>query len=257
MGVDIFSFIERKWQQIIPNPPKTWVKAEDNIALLHFSSYAKWWTSIGKKTRNMVRKAKKSGVKTNVAAIDEKMIEGIWKIYNETPVRQGRAFPHYGVALETVKKRFRAFKNDRFIGAYFEHELVGFIQLVNGDNVAIISQILSLQQQWNKAVNNALLAKAIEVCASQQTKWLMYGRMGNHPSLDRFKRNNGFVRFSLTRYYVPLTVKGKISTKLGLHREFKNILPQSIKYKVIPVYNWISRVRKKKSEKTSGDKLYD
>lgn len=72
---------------------------------------------------------------------------------------------------------------------------------------------------------------------------MMYGRMGNHPTLDNFKQNNGCVKFELTRYYVPLTKKGKIATRLGVHREMKDALPQSIKYRLIPVYNWISRTR--------------
>jgi hypothetical protein len=109
-----------------------------------------------------------------------------------------------------------------------------------------VSQILSLQKHWDKAVNNALVAKAIEVCAAKQVNWLMYGRMGNHPSLDRFKQNNGFTRLALTRYYVPLTLKGKAAIMLGLHREFKDALPQRIKYFLIPIYNWISRTKAKK-----------
>lgn len=259
-GVDIFTFIERKWHQTISHPPRSWIKADDNIALLEVKSYNEWWRDIGKKTRNMVRKAKKSGVTTKVSAADKELAEGIWKIYNETPIRQGRAFPHYGVALQTVKRGVLSSKNSTFIGAYLEDELVGFIQLVHGDNIAIISQILSLQKQWDKAVNNALLAKAIEVCANEQVRWLMYGRMGNHPSLDRFKQSNGFTRFSLTRYYVPLSAKGKIATKLGLHREFKDALPQSIKYRLIPVYNWISRTktgikRKNKSKRALNNKF--
>jgi len=245
-GVDIFTFIERKWHHAISNPPQNWIKADDNIALLQVPSYGEWWRNIGKKTRNMVRKAEKSGVTAKVVAPDEKLAEGIWKIYNETPIRQGRGFPHYGVTLQTVKRRVLSSKNSTFIGAYFEGELVGFIQLVHGDNISIISQILSLQAQWDKAVNNALVAKAIEVCANQQERWLMYGRMGNHPSLDRFKQNHGFTNFPLTRYYVPLTAKGKIAAKLGLHREFKDALPQSLKYRLIPVYNWISRTRAKR-----------
>jgi hypothetical protein len=244
-GVDIFTFIERRWCHVIPNPPRSWIKADDNVALLQVPSYDEWWKIIGKKTRNMVRKAKKSGVTTKITAPDEKLAEGIWKIYNETPIRQGRSFPHYGVTLQTVKRRVLSSKNSTFIGAYFEGELVGFIKLVHGDNISIISQILSLQEQWDKAVNNVLLAKAIEVCANQQERWLMYGRMGNHPSLDRFKQNHGFTKFSLTRYYVPLTAKGKMAAKLGLHREFKDALPQSLKYKLIPVYNWISRTKTK------------
>jgi len=245
-GVGIFTFVERKWHKKISNPPRSWIKADDNIALLQVPSYSEWWSNIGKKTRNMVRKAEKSGVKTEVAAPDKELAEGIWKIYNETPIRQGRGFPYYGVSLKWVKGSVLPSANSMFIGAYLEDELVGFIQLVHGDNIAIISQMLSLQKQWDKAVNNALLAKVIEVCAAQQVKWLMYGRMGNHPSLDRFKQNHGFTKFALTRYYVPLTAKGKTATTLRLHREFKDVLPQSIKYALIPVYNWISRTKTKK-----------
>jgi hypothetical protein len=245
MGVDIFTFIERKWVHPIPQPLRSWRKTEDNTALLQVPSYDEWWRNIGKKTRNMVRKAEKKGVTARVSAADEALAEGIWRIYNETPIRQGRAFPHYGVKLPAVKRNVASQKHSTFIAAYIEDELAGFIQLVHGDKTAIISQILSLQRHWDKAVNNVLLAKAIEVCASQKVKWLIYGRMGNHPSLDRFKQNNGFTRFSLTRYYVPLTAKGRTAIKLGLHREFKDALPESIKYRLIPVYNWISRTKAK------------
>jgi hypothetical protein len=245
MDIDIFTFIERKWVHKILQPPRSWLKANDNIALLQVKSYEEWLKNIGKKTRNMVRKSKKSSIITKVSAADEELAEGMRKIYNETPVRQGRAFPHYGVTLQTVKRRLRSAKNSTLITAYLEDELAGFIQLVYGDNIAIISQILSLQKHWDKAVNNALLAKAVEVCACQQVKWLMYGRMGNHPSLDRFKQNNGFIRFSLTRYYLLLTAKGKLSAKLGLYKEAKDAVPQFIKYNLIPVYNWISRTKTK------------
>lgn len=245
MKVDIFTFIARKWAHTIPNPPKSWSKTEDNIALLQVPSYQEWWRNIGKKTRNMVRKADKNGVITRVLAADKELAEGIWRIYDETPVRQGRAFPHYGVALKTVKRRVLSAKNSTFIGSYVGDELAGFIQLVHGDKIVITSQILSLQKHWDKAVNNALLAKAIEVCADQQVKWLMYGRMGNHPSLDKFKKSNGFTRFPLSRYFIPLTKKGEIAVKLGLYKEIKDYFPQQTKYFLIPIYNWISRIKQK------------
>ncbi len=244
-GADIFTFIERKWCSTIPNPQKCWLKANDNIALLQITSYEDWWNKIGKKTRNMVRKAEKSGIQTKMTEPNEKLAEGIWKIYNETPIRQERAFPHYGTPLNAVREGVLSSQNCTFIGAYFQDELAGFIQLVHGDNVTLISQILSLQKHWDKAVNNALIAKAIEVCADKRIRWLMYGRMGNHPTLDAFKQNNGFTQSSLTRYYIPLTNKGKIAAKLGLHREVKDALPTSIKYPLIPIYNWISRNKMK------------
>ncbi|MCJ7762061.1 hypothetical protein MUP38_01230, partial [Candidatus Bathyarchaeota archaeon] len=185
----------------------------------------------------------KSGIKVTVVQPSEAFAEGVWKIYNETPIRQERAFPHYGVSLQTVTRGVLSAQNCTFIGAFFQGELVGFIQLDYGDKIAVITQILSLQKHSDKAVNNALVAKAVEVCAAKQVGWVMYGRIGNHPSLDRFKESNCLVKFPLTRYYVPATNKGHIALKLGLHRELKDALPEAIKYRLIPFYNWVSRTK--------------
>jgi hypothetical protein len=242
-GIDVFTFLERSWCCKIQNPQKSSVKTNVNVALLNLNSYDEWLKNIGKKTRNMIRKAEKSGIRTSLAEPNGKLAEGMWKIYNETPIRQERGFPWYGISLEQVIRDILPRQNCTYVGAYFQDELAGFIQLVNGDNIAMISQILSMQKHLDKAVNNALVAKAIEICADNQVEWLMYGRIGNHPSLDNFKRSNGFEKFTLTRYYVPLTSKGKIVMKLGLQKDVKDTLPQSIKYLLIPIYNWISRTK--------------
>jgi len=240
-GADIFTFIERKWCNVISHPPRLWSKTEDNIALLQIASYEDWWKNVGKKTRNMVRKAEKSNVKTEVVETNKKLAEGIWKIYNETPIRQERAFPHYGISLRTVTELVFSHQNCTFIGSFLQNELVGFIQLVHVDKTAIISQILSLQKHWDKAVNNALIAEAIKFCGNNKIKWIMYGRMGNHPSLDRFKQSNSFSKFPIVRYYIPITWKGKLAVKLGLHREIKDVVPERLKHWLIPLYNWSSR----------------
>src|SRR4030042_6573348 len=224
-------------------PSKTWTRAEDNIAILNLKSYDEWWKNIGKKTRNMIRKAEKAGIETDVAMANDKLAEGIWKIFNETPSRQGRGFPHYGVSLDVVKRNLESFQNSTYVGAYLQKELVGFIHLIHGDRLTMISQILSLQKHWDKAVNNALLARATEVCANEHFEWIMYGRIGNHPSLDNFKQNHGFTKYQLTRYFMPLTRKGKLAIRLGLHRDMKEALPQAIKYLLIPAYNWVSRAK--------------
>ncbi len=243
MGVDIFTFLERKWCFKIPNPKEDWGKEEDNVAIIQTpSSYQEWLKVIGKKTRNMIRKAEKSGIRTEIASRNEKLADGIWNIYNETPIRQERGFPHYGMPLEIVRKIVFQ-PNCTYIAAYIHDEFAGFVQLVHGENITIISQILSLQEHRDKAVNNALIAKVIEFCATNNFKWIMYGRMGNHPSLDNFKQNHGFTKYQLTRYFIPLTRKGKLAIRLGLHRDMKDALPQAVKYPLIPVYNWVSRAK--------------
>ncbi len=250
--VDIYTFIDRAWCCPLINPWSNWIKTEDNIGLLEIKSYADWWQAIGKKTRNLVRKSEKSGVKVAVLEPSDKLAEGIWKIYNETPIRQDRAFSHFGESVETVTNQMYAAKNNTFIGAYLGDELVGFIQVLYGDHIAIISNILSLQKHWDKSLNNALLAKAVEVCASKSEHWLMYGRIGNHPSLDRFKKNNGFVKYPITRYYVPITSKGRIAIQLGLHRDLKDALPESVKNSFIPILNLFSRTKIKTKQYLKG-----
>jgi hypothetical protein len=242
-GADVFTFVERSWCSPISNPHNDWLRAKDNIALLQVKPYSEWLAKVGKKTRNMIRKAEKSSVKTEVAEPTDAFAEGIRKIFNETPIRQGRVFSHFGWTFDMVKRIILGTPNSTFIGAYLEGELVGFLQLVHGDQIAVMVQILSLQKFWDKAVNNALVAKAVEVCASKNVSWLMYGRMGNHPSLDDFKENNDFSKYTLTRYYVPLTKKGQVAAKLGLHRPAKDALPGPLKGPLIPVFNWISRTK--------------
>lgn len=243
--VDIFSFLERKWCCQIGHPSETWTKSMDNIALLHVIEYQEWLKVVGKKTRNMIRKAEKSGIRTTIAEPNNTLGKGMWKIYNETPVRQERAFPHFGISLDTVMKGLASTKNATYIGAYMQDELVGFIQLIHGDSITIISQILSMQKHWGKALNNALVAKAVEVCSHKHEQWIMYGRIGNHPTLDNFKESHAFTKLQLTRYYVPLTRKGKLGIRLGLNRELKDSLPPGVKHRLFPLYGWISRNRAK------------
>ena len=241
--IDIYTFLERSWCCHIPNTSNTWVRTDDNVSLLEIKNFETWWSVVGKKTRNMVRRAEKKGVKVSVVPLNEKLVEGIWKIYNETPIRQHRAFTHYGESLESVADNMALLKESTFIVAYLEDELVGFIQIIYGDNIAIISQILSLQKHWDKALNNVLIAKAVEICAANGNRWLMYGRIGNHPSLDKFKVSNGFTKYPIARYYVPITWKGKLAIRLGLHRELKDALPEPFKDPLIPVFNWVSRTK--------------
>jgi hypothetical protein len=48
-------------------------------------------------------------------------------------------------------------------------------------------------------------------------------------SLGDFKRSNGFQKFDLPRYFVPLTRKGKLALSLGLHRGWKEAIPKRIR----------------------------
>ena len=65
-------------------------------------------------------------------------------IFNETPIRQGRPFLHYGKDFETVKREFGRFLfREEIFGAYVGEELVGFIMLADAGRYAYLGQIIS------------------------------------------------------------------------------------------------------------------
>lgn len=229
---DIFTFCQRDFKT---EPQYDFPSELTNIAAIPITSFDFWWTKqIGTKTRNMVRKAEKKGVDVQLVAFDEKLIEGIIKIINETPIRQGRPFWHYGKDVALIKEENSSYlETCDFIGAYANGELLGYMKVVYLGEVAGVMQILSLVKERDKALNNALISKAVETCASKGIKYLFYGEYvygkKEHSSLIDFKKNNGFEKIEFFRYYVPLTCKGRLALKLGFHKGWANILPARLK----------------------------
>ena len=98
---DIFSFVQPVWDC---HPRYPYHLEWDEKAVLQFETYESWWKSqLKDKTRNMVRKAAKKGIEIRVCECDEKFLRGIKEIYDESPVRQGKPFKHYGKDLATLR----------------------------------------------------------------------------------------------------------------------------------------------------------
>jgi hypothetical protein len=106
--------------------------------------------------------------------------------------------------------------------------MIGFIMLGNAGNYGITGQIISKLKYRDKVTNNALIGKAVEVCAKKNLAYLVYLYWTND-SLAEFKRRCGFQETKVPRYFVPLTRKGKLALKLGLHRGWRATLPDRIK----------------------------
>ena len=136
---------------------------------------------------------------------------------------------HYGKDFETVKREFSRFLfREEIFGAYLDEELVGFIMLANAGKYANLGQIISKIAYRDLAPNNALLAKAVERCAEKGIPFLTYA-LWLDDGLGNFKRSNGFQRFDLPRYFVPITRKGELALKLGLHRGWKKAVPTQLR----------------------------
>ena len=113
--IDLFTFLQGL---IDPTPkydfPMTW----DNFAALPITTFEQWWTqTLGRKGRNTARQAEKKGVTLREIPFNDSLVDGIWRINNECPVRQGKKFAHYGMSLERTRDT-RA----RFSAAVFSSE---------------------------------------------------------------------------------------------------------------------------------------
>ena len=100
--------------------------------------------------------------------------------------------------------------------------------VIDAIEFGLTGQIISSLKHRDKAINNALVAKAVEVCERLGLKSLVY-YFWSDESLSEFKRHCGFERMSAPRYFVPLTTKGQLYLHTGLHRGWGAIVPQRIK----------------------------
>jgi hypothetical protein len=111
--------------------------------------------------------------------------------------------------------------------------MIGFIKLVaNEDNSqAGLMHIISMMQHRDRSPSNALIAQAVRSCADRGIPLLWYANMsyGNKASdpLADFKRHNGFQRVEIPRYYVPLTIAGRLALRLNLHHGMNSWISES------------------------------
>jgi hypothetical protein len=231
--VDLFTFME-----ILPHtvPRHAYHVERDNLAVLPITTFEHWIANqIRFKVRNKVRKAEKNGVRVREVSFNEELVEGIAAIYNETPIRQGRLFPHYGKPIDAVRTMTATFLDRSiFLGAFLGDELIGFAKLVPDRALvqAGLMHIVSMIRHRDKAPTNALIAHAVRACATRNIPNLVYSNFayGNkqHDSLSEFKAHNGFQRTDVPRYYVPITPLGHLALRLKLHLGLTSHLPEAL-----------------------------
>ncbi|MGA2243443.1 MAG: hypothetical protein ABSH48_00475 [Verrucomicrobiota bacterium] len=240
LKADVLTFFQR--------PPEVTPKFKlhfdwDNYAVVDTSNFDAWWEKLPQEARKNTRRAAKRGVVVKSVPYDDALALGIHKLCNESPVRQGKPFWHYGKDFETVKREHGTYlERSEFVGAYFENELIGFLKMVYAGRLAVILHILAFNAHYDKRPLNALLTKAVEICSQKGVHYFVYGNYvyGNKKdgSLVEFKRRNGFEQLDFPRYYLPLTMKGRIYVALRLYRGAVGLLPG-------PVINLLLKLRGK------------
>jgi hypothetical protein len=223
-AAEIFTFVQRL---SLREPQYNYYSESDTVAALKISTYEDWWKNqINDKTRNMIRRAYKAKVEVRFVPFDDELVKRIKSVYDETPIRQGRPFRHYRKGFELLKEEHSTFiSNSQFIGAFYEGELIGFIKLVHDDGVSHLMQIISLLKHRDKAPTNALVAKAVEVCAARKVPLLHYSNWSRR-GLGDFKKHHGFEPLVVPRYFVPLNFAGKVALALKLHKKLTERVPE-------------------------------
>jgi hypothetical protein len=237
---DIFTFAEK-----LPNilPRHRYHLGWDSLAVTPTTSYTDWWENRAKPdVRKAVKKATKRGVVVREAEFNDAFVHGIVEIYNDSPVRQGKPFWHYQKDFEAVKAMNSTYLDrSTFIGAYCDDELIGFIKMLKVGSIAMTVQVISKTTHFDKKPTNALIAKAVEICAEKKLSQLIYGGFVHHGlenSLTEFKRRNGFEEVRVPRYYAPLTPLGRFMLLSNLHQGVSGILPPAALRMVVKAWRF-------------------
>jgi len=231
--IDLFTFMQRLPET---SPKYSYPMEWDNLAVLPISTFDHWWNEqIGFKARNKAKQAEKKGVIFREVPFDSLLVQGIWAVYNECEVRQGKQFTHYGKEIEQVRLEAGTFLHRSiFIGAFLDGTLIGFVKLLYDETgtQAGLLHIVSMIKHRDKAPTNGLVAQAVRSCAQRGILYLVYSRFndGNKKfdGLMEFKDRNGFKQVDLPRYYVPLTQFGRVALRLGFHKNVTHFIPEPI-----------------------------
>lgn len=228
---DIFTFAQQFFDVIPRFPyPLTW----DNVAAIPITTFDEWWgRRVSRKLRQDITRSERLGVVVKGVPFDDQLVRGIVDIYNETPLRQGRRFWHYGKDFSKAKLENSTYLDrSEFVAAYYNDELIGFLKIVYVGRVARLMQILAKIKHNDKRPLNALIAKAVDICSRRGCLYLVYGKYTydakKDSSIAEFKRRNGFQEIVFPRYYVPLTFRGRLLIGLGLHLGLKRFIPSKL-----------------------------
>ena len=230
LKADIFTFT----QKLPATDPKHAYPMEwESTAVISLRSFKEWWEALPQESRKNVRRSEKRGTVVLTKDLDPEVVEGIRRVNDDCPMRQGVKNAYYGLTSEDTWKRYGEFTGRcSFICAYSGEEMIGFLHLVYREDVAAILNLSVKPSEFDKRPANALVAKAVQVCEERGISHISYGlyNYGNKRDspLREFKVRNGFKEMLVPRYFVPLTTWGRICMKANLHRGLIGILPTSV-----------------------------
>jgi len=140
---DVFTFVQELDE---PQPKYDYLMEWDSRAVVPITTYDHWFKNqITFKPRNKLKKSQKSGVEVRVMQFNDELIRAIGKVYDESPIRQGKRNLHYGKDFETLKSEHQTFLDrSDFIGAFYQGEMIGFAKVTHSPKASILMNIVAM-----------------------------------------------------------------------------------------------------------------
>ena len=250
---DIFTF----WQRLPDTVPLySYYHEDEALSAIPLQDFRHWWEKqIKSDTRKKAKRSEKRGIEIRAVPLDDTFVRGVMGVFNETPVRRGKPFWHYGKDFETLKEELSMdLERSKFIGAYCEGSLVGLVKLVYAEGrFANPGFIISKLEFRKRYVNNALLAKSVELCCNDGVPYLVYTTWRRGTQAE-FLIRNGFEKTLVPRYWIPLTTKGAVAIKLGFHRNIRRYIPDSLFIALLQLRKmFYNKWYKKNGSESDGD----
>jgi hypothetical protein len=154
------------------------------------AEHGEYLERVGPKTRNMIRKAAKSGYEYREFRWNDHL-EEIHAVNTSAELRQGR--PMQGWYAQPVEPRDESpFK--KYFGAFSEDRLWGYLHLVLCGDFGFFRHFLGHADHLGSGVMNGLVSWTVDRYAGDSAvKWLKYGALvaGEDPAAA-FRRHAGF-----------------------------------------------------------------
>src|SRR5205814_4705341 len=104
----------------------------DNVAAIPISTHEQWFhKQITAASRRNIRTSEKKGVVVRACPFDAEFVRGIMAISDESPIRAGRRYWHYGKDFATVERQQGTYRDrSTFLGAFAGNEMIGYMKIV-------------------------------------------------------------------------------------------------------------------------------
>lgn len=161
------------------------------LALLPLpSGHDAYLAGVGPKTRNVIRKAAKSGYVYREFAWNDHLDE-IYEINTSTGTRQGE--PMQGWYREPVEPREESPRR-KYYGAFREDRLRGYLHLVLAGDLGFFRHFIGHADDLAHGLMNGLISWTVERYAGDPAvAWLKYGAFATGAEgMSAFKRHAGF-----------------------------------------------------------------